>query len=150
MPPLLHRLSDLRPEQINWIGSSFGLTPALFRFWKRSGYVPLYVRQTENELTGEHTAVVLRGLTSTREQTAPWLSAFAVGALAGHPFNRKLSRDARTDFRKRFLSLLSFAFREIPAVNALSILEAASSAELSDAGRKRELDHTNHFAVFRC
>jgi tRNA(Met) C34 N-acetyltransferase TmcA len=38
---------------------------------------------------------------------------------------------ARTDFRKRFLSLLSFAFRDIASVNALSILEAASAAELA-------------------
>jgi N-acetyltransferase 10 len=80
MPPLLHRLSDVKPEQIDWLGASFGLTPTLFRFWKRSGYVPLYLRQTENELTGEHTCVVLRGLSSTKEQTAPWLSAFAQGA----------------------------------------------------------------------
>ena len=82
MPPLLHRLGELRPERLDWLGVSYGLTPTLFRFWKRAGYVPLYVRQTENDLTGEHTCVMVRGLSSTKLDTAPWLSAFAQGASA--------------------------------------------------------------------
>ena len=33
----------------------------------------------------------------------------------------------RVDFRRRFLSLLSFKFREFGSVTALSVLEAANS-----------------------
>jgi N-acetyltransferase 10 len=79
MPPLLQRLSELRPESLDYLGVSYGITPSLFRFWKRAGYVPLYLRQTENELTGEHTCVMLRGLSSNREETDRWLGAFMTG-----------------------------------------------------------------------
>lgn len=114
MPPLLQRLSELKPQQLDWLGVSFGMTPQLLKFWKRSGYVPLYLRQTTNELTGEHTCVMLRGMAGEEGQAAKgWLGAFA------------------GDFRKRFLSLLSYKFREFPSVTALSIIEAANAADLS-------------------
>lgn len=51
-------------------------------FWKRSGYVPLYVRQTASELTGEHTCVMVRGLNSSTEGELEWLTEFTKGKLA--------------------------------------------------------------------
>lgn len=51
------------------------------RFWKRAGYVPLYVRQTTSELTGEHSCVMVRGLNSSTEQDLEWLAEFAKGLL---------------------------------------------------------------------
>lgn len=50
------------------------------RFWKRAGYIPLYVRQTQSELTGEHTCVMVRGLNSLADSELEWLSEFAKGA----------------------------------------------------------------------
>ncbi|KAF8550100.1 DUF699-domain-containing protein [Imleria badia] len=109
MPPLLQRLSERKPESLDYLGVSFGLTPSLLRFWKRAGFVPLYLRQTQSELTGEHTCVMVRGLNSSAERDLEWLGEFA------------------KDFRRRFLSLLSFKFREFGSVTALSILEAANA-----------------------
>lgn len=106
LPPLLERLSERQPESLDWLGVSYGLTPELFRFWKKSGYTPLYVRQTPNELTGEYSTVQLKTLHGTHG----WLAAFA------------------SDFRKRFSTLLSFKFRELRTLTALSVLEAASGA----------------------
>ncbi|KAF8638996.1 hypothetical protein AX17_001798 [Amanita inopinata Kibby_2008] len=109
MPPLLQRLSERKPENLDYLGVSYGLTPQLLRFWKRAGYVPLYMRQTASELTGEHTCVMVRGLNSSVESELEWLGEFA------------------KDFRRRFLSLLSYKFREFGSVTALSVLEAASA-----------------------
>jgi hypothetical protein len=81
MPPLLQRLSERRPEQLDYVGVSYGLTKDLLRFWKRAGYVPLYIRQTTNDLTGEHTCVMLRTLASQVAGSEGWLSAFAQGEL---------------------------------------------------------------------
>ncbi|KAI9320989.1 GNAT acetyltransferase 2-domain-containing protein [Dichotomocladium elegans] len=106
MPPLLSKLSDKRAPRLDYLGVSYGLTPALHKFWKRAGFVPLYIRQTPNDLTGEHTCVMLNTL-DNGVSTAPWLEAFA------------------RDFSKRFLNLLSYQFRVFPVVNALSVLEAA-------------------------
>ncbi|KAF9458787.1 DUF699-domain-containing protein [Collybia nuda] len=109
MPPLLQRLSERKPETLDWLGVSYGLTPQLLRFWKRAGYVPLYIRQTTSELTGEHACVMVRGLNSAVQGEIRWLGEFA------------------KDFRKRFLSLLSYKFREFGSVMALSVLEAANA-----------------------
>lgn len=109
MPALLQRLSDRRPEPIDWLGVSFGLTPSLLRFWKKAGYTPLYVRQASNDLTGEHTTVMLRGtMQETDQSELSWLSEFS------------------TDFRKRFAALLGFKFRSFSAISALNIFEAVS------------------------
>ncbi|PWN52856.1 DUF699-domain-containing protein [Violaceomyces palustris] len=110
MPALLQRLSERRPEALDWLGVSYGLTPSLFKFWKRAGYTPLYIRQVPNDLTGEYTAIQLRALdTPTSTAGSAWLGALA------------------TDFRRRFISLLSFRFREFSSITALNVLEAASN-----------------------
>ena len=62
MPALLQRLSERRPESLDWLGVSYGLTPQLFKFWKKAGYSPLWVRQIANDLTGEYTTVMLRSI----------------------------------------------------------------------------------------
>ncbi|KAL1627727.1 N-acetyltransferase 10 [Neofusicoccum ribis] len=108
MPPLFARLSERKPPSLEWMGVSYGLTKELQRFWKRSSFVPVYLRQTANDLTGEHTCVMLRTLEA--QNTDPsWLGAFS------------------RDFQRRFLSLLSYQFRTFESPVALSINEAASS-----------------------
>ncbi|KAG9220365.1 hypothetical protein CCMSSC00406_0006630 [Pleurotus cornucopiae] len=125
MPPLLQKLTERKPEQLDYLGVSYGLTPQLLRFWKRSGYVPLYVRQTASELTGEHTCVMVRGLNSSTEGELEWLTEFT------------------KDFRRRFLSLLSFKFREFASVTALSVLEAANTGlKKADDSQTKELTST--------
>lgn len=79
MPPLLQRLTERKPEALEYLGVSYGLTPQLLRFWKRSGYVPLYIRQTTNELTGEHTCVMVRGIGDAHGDNVEWLAEFAKG-----------------------------------------------------------------------
>ncbi|KAI0287271.1 GNAT acetyltransferase 2-domain-containing protein [Russula brevipes] len=109
MPPLLQRLAERKPENIDYLGVSFGLTSQLLRFWKRGGYVPLYIRQTQSELTGEHTIVMVRGLKSSTDEELGWLGELS------------------NDFRRRFLTLLSFKFREFNSIMGLSVLEAANA-----------------------
>jgi len=115
LPPLFAKLSERRPEPLEYIGVSYGLTQPLHKFWKRASFAPVYLRQTPNDLTGEHTCVMLRPLGDGTDPS--WLGAFA------------------NDFHRRFLSLLSYKFREFPAILALTIEESAS------AGAK--LDPTN-------
>ncbi|KAF2266091.1 DUF699-domain-containing protein [Lojkania enalia] len=113
MPPLFARLSELKAPQLDYVGVSYGLTPPLHKFWKRASFVPVYLRQTPNELTGEHTCVMLRSLETTSSDGS-WVAAFA------------------KDFQKRFLSLLSYQFRTFASVTALSIDESASRGSKLD------------------
>lgn len=127
MPPLFGKLSERRPDVLDYIGVSYGLTPPLHKFWKRSSFVPVYLRQTPNDLTGEHTCVMLRTL-ATGSNDVSWLGAFA------------------RDFHKRFLSLLSYQFREFASVLSLSICESANAGAKADTSlkpqpvRKTDLD----------
>lgn len=58
--PILQKLSERKPAPLHYIGTSFGVTKELFTFWKKNNFVPIYLRQTANELTGEHTCVMIR------------------------------------------------------------------------------------------
>lgn len=102
LPPLLQKLSERKPEKLHYIGTSFGITLPLFRFWKKSSFVPLYIRQTVNEITGEHSCVMLRAL-NIDEILPDWLEKYSI------------------DFHKRFLSLCSFSFTEFSTTLALEI-----------------------------
>ena len=106
MPPLFARLPERRPAALDYLGVSYGLTQPLHKFWKRGGFAPVYLRQTANELTGEHTCVMLRTLESGQNDPS-WLGAYA------------------KDFHRRFISLLSYQFRSFGSVQALALDESA-------------------------
>lgn len=151
MPPLLRRLSELTPEKLDYLGVSYGLTPSLFRFWKRTGYIPLYLRQTQNDLTGEHTCIMIKALDKSDrlKEDGTWLSAFAQGEfckltakVCKGSFQGTLSF---SDFRRRFISLLSFQFRHFPSITSLSVLEAAGAGEIASHRKARELYTSNFF-----
>ncbi|MGH0114495.1 UNVERIFIED_CONTAM: hypothetical protein FKN15_019635 [Acipenser sinensis] len=77
LPPLLLKLSERPAERLDYLGVSYGLTPPLLKFWKRAGFVPVYLRQTQNDLTGENTCIMLKELNSEEaSQQSNWLPAF--------------------------------------------------------------------------
>uniref|UniRef100_A0A8D3E5W6 RNA cytidine acetyltransferase n=1 Tax=Scophthalmus maximus TaxID=52904 RepID=A0A8D3E5W6_SCOMX len=103
LPPLLLKLSERRAERLDYLGVSYGLTTQLLKFWKKAGYSPVYLRQTPNDLTGEHSVVMLKELnTDEAPEQSQWLSAFW------------------KDFRRRFLSLLSYQFSSFSPSMALN------------------------------
>ncbi|XP_047369805.1 RNA cytidine acetyltransferase isoform X2 [Vespa velutina] len=104
LPPLLLKLSERKAENLDYIGVSFGITEQLLKFWKRSSFVPVYIRQTSNDITGEHSCIMLYKINSDQETDNNWLSAYW------------------KDFRRRFITLLSYSFNTYPASLSLSIL----------------------------
>lgn len=120
LPPLLLKLSEKAPYYLDYLGVSYGLTKSLHKFWKNNSFTPVYLRQTANDLTGEHTCVMI----STLEQREDaWLKEFA------------------KDFYKRFLSLLSYNFKDFSAVQVLNIIESTNvTFEGSKAIDKLEID----------
>lgn len=49
LKPLLKNLSEISAPKMHYLGTSYGLTKELFGFWMKSGYKPVYVRQTCND-----------------------------------------------------------------------------------------------------
>lgn len=83
MPPLLLKLNEIPPQPIHYMGVSYGLTLQLHIFWKRVGFSPLYVRQTQNDLTGEHTCVMIKPLSIRKDIEThcadDWMVQFSKG-----------------------------------------------------------------------
>ncbi|KAL7576417.1 hypothetical protein ACA910_018221 [Epithemia clementina (nom. ined.)] len=105
LPPLLLPLTEVKVPRLDWIGTSFGLTYELHKFWARAGLRMLYLRQTKNELTGEYSAIMVRALPRTTGVDDSWFSAFL------------------SDTKRRFIALLAGAFRDMEVRSALSVLE---------------------------
>ncbi|EDQ88941.1 uncharacterized protein MONBRDRAFT_32524 [Monosiga brevicollis MX1] len=104
LPPLLLKLNEVPPERLDYLGVSFGATPELYKFWKKCEFAPVYLRQTQNNLTGEHTCIMLSPL-NTAAAAPEWLAEFW------------------KDFQRRFTALLPSAFKNLAPVLALGILE---------------------------
>nr|ALU63749.1 N-acetyltransferase 10 [Haliotis madaka] len=126
LPPLLLKLSERKAEKLDYLGVSYGLTTNLLRFWKKAGFSMVYLRQTANDLTGEHSCIMLKVLAEdidgTGRRDTTWLPAF------------------RKDFQRRFVSLLSYQFRTFHPSLALNILsEKGAKMESGDMSRA-ELD----------
>ncbi|KAK7877527.1 hypothetical protein WMY93_031773 [Mugilogobius chulae] len=116
LPPLLLKLSERRAERLDYLGVSYGLTAQLLKFWKKAGYTPVYLRQTP------HSCVMLKELnTEEAPEQGQWLTAFW------------------KDFRRRFLSLLSYQFSNFSPSLALNILQNKKAKEETSILRSSEL-----------
>lgn len=102
LPPLLNKLSERKAERLNYLGTSFGLTNELLKFWKKNGYVPVYIRQTTSDLTGEHSCIMVKSIEETTENN--WLNEYFL------------------DFRKRFVNLLGYQFRNFKIPLPLNVI----------------------------
>ncbi|KDR10713.1 RNA cytidine acetyltransferase [Zootermopsis nevadensis] len=131
LPPLLLKLSERPPEHLQYLGVSFGLTAPLLKFWKRAEFVPVYLRQTTNDLTGEHSCIMLHLLDNSyssgdgetdQAKKGSWLAEYWA------------------DFRRRFISLLGFQFRSFTPILALSVLQNKTWKQEQAVLSKMELD----------
>lgn len=108
LPPLFMKLSERRPEHLDYLGVSFGLTGQLLKFWKKGGYVPVYLGQRTNELTGEYSCIMLNVLNDSVFKESDWLLEYW------------------THFRRRFINNLSREFKNFSPSLGLSMLTNTS------------------------
>lgn len=104
LPPLLLKLSERRPERLNYLGVSFGLSERVLKFWKKAGYIPVYVKSKANDLTGEHSCIMLNVLKDDDLTENDWLLAYW------------------TEFRTRFVELLGYQVKQFSSELGLSLL----------------------------
>lgn len=124
LPPLLMSLEERVAEKLDYMGVSFGLTTELLKFWKRNNYLPVYIRQTASDITGEHSCIMLRKI-KTDDQ--PDSNGMEVDTEYDHREIQK-QEDWLTsffkEFRGDFLELLVHQFRSFSPQLALSIVRA--------------------------
>lgn len=105
IPTLLKRLPERKPEVLDYIGTSYGLTQELLKFWKSQKFIPVYLSQKENDLTGEHSCIMIASLSGDRIETKDWLHQYFI------------------DFRRRAIKLLPKSFTKYTTGLALSLLD---------------------------
>lgn len=132
LPPLLTNVVDRSPERLHWLGVSYGLTTSLLQFWNRHRFQMCYVRQSCNELTGEHSCIVLREISTSSSVKSQkitthitprdgWLESFV------------------SDYRRRLNALMSYSFAKFETVLALTLLDpnkeltSSAASSTSDA-----------------
>ncbi|MFB6162235.1 MAG: tRNA(Met) cytidine acetyltransferase TmcA [Halococcoides sp.] len=81
---LLERIRD--EAAVDWVGAGFGATPGLLAFWNRAGFDIVHCSLTRNASSGEHSAIVIDGLTSAGdalcERHTRWFARRIGGMLA--------------------------------------------------------------------
>ncbi|OII73629.1 uncharacterized protein cubi_03427 [Cryptosporidium ubiquitum] len=103
IPPLLEPVEDIQyilkeNERIDYIGTAFGITSELLKFWSKLGFLPVYIRQQVSEVTGEHSVILLKSIGDC------WLSPLV------------------QDFSSRTIQYVSSPqFKQMPVVLALSL-----------------------------
>lgn len=122
IPTLLKRLAERKPERLDYIGTSFGLTKELLKFWKSQKFVPVYLSQKANDLTGEYSTILISSLNTKKTDTKNWLSMYYY------------------DFRRRFMKLLAKTFQDFSTGLALSVLDNDAVAMKSDVLTKDIID----------
>ncbi|CAK9065097.1 unnamed protein product [Durusdinium trenchii] len=128
VPPLLEAVSEVPPPyELDYVGTSFGLTLELFEFWRRAGFRPVYLRQQPHAGTGEHSSILVRSLQP----------------LEGEPRAAPILDHFVADFRLRFLRLLQGPFAKQPTRLALSVVDPLPA----DAAAAREENEENESTV---
>ncbi|EED91398.1 predicted protein [Thalassiosira pseudonana CCMP1335] len=128
LPPLLLPLSTIPTPRLDWLGTSFGLTPSLHNFWQRKvGMTLLYLRQTSNELTGEHSAIMIRALPRRSGWDDAWLPAFGVDA------RRRIGRLLGGSFRGMDVSLAVSLMGDVAALQEVKKRSGTQSTKLTSS-----------------
>jgi len=115
-PALLSCCEDTPPNyRVDYIGTSFGLTLELYNFWSRLEFLPVYLRQSESDITGEHSCIMLRPLKKRIHDEEEDESYFITTSRWVENFT--------ADFRSRFVHLLSSSFKNLGITLSLSLLD---------------------------
>jgi len=103
-----HALKKLCEEAVekkfDWIGSGFGATPELLRFWLRNGFYPLAVGPMRNKVSGEFSVIVVKPLSEKASE-----------------FIWEIGRE----FRLRFISALADPYFNMDMETAWTLLSKA-------------------------
>jgi len=116
---LLDLLEREARSTVDWLGVGYGATPDLLSFWTDNGFSTVHLSTTRNDVSGEHSAIMLRP-TSER--------------------GRKLRERHAAGFAVRIAGVLSDALSDLdPDVvrGALRATEASVDPDLAAAGWRR-------------
>jgi len=93
---------EARARGYDWIGSGFGATEELLRFWIKNGFIPVHISPDRNPVSAEYTVLVIKPLNDTWKRIVDIVSR---------------------EFREKVLSSLFDTYRDLEIGIALQLLE---------------------------
>lgn len=58
----LRKVVEWAQQKMDWVGSSFGISLGLLKFWSKNGFLPIHITPHRKETSGEHSVVMLKAL----------------------------------------------------------------------------------------
>lgn len=98
-------LNKLSEEDVDWLGTSFGATEDLLRFWKRNGFFTIYVSPLPNESTGEYSITMIRPLSTKAKE---------------------IIETIRKRFISRFIDMMGEVYKDMDPYLAAMILDTST------------------------
>ncbi len=92
-----------KDRNMDWVGSGFGVSPELLRFWLRNGFIPVHITPQRNEISGEHTVIVLKPLKMHVEEKVDTIN---------------------TDFTRRLIEYLADELKDLETETAIGLLKS--------------------------
>ncbi|RLI86595.1 MAG: tRNA(Met) cytidine acetyltransferase [Archaeoglobales archaeon] len=100
----LRRVIDwARDRDMDWVGSGFGVSPELLRFWLKNDFTPVHITPQRNEVSGEHTVIVLKPLKMHVEEKV---------------------ENINVDFVRRLIEYLSDELKDLETETAMGLLKS--------------------------
>lgn len=87
---------------LDWVGSGFGVSGQLLKFWVKNGYIPVHISPDRNPVSGEYTILVLQPISEKA---------------------REMVEKARGEFKLKLLNSLFINYRELEPEIALILLD---------------------------
>ena len=102
-------IQEAKKRGMDYIGASFGATVALLKFWLSNGFLPMHMTTSRNEVSAEHSVVVIKPLNNEFEKELKWM---------------------KEEFVKRFMYWLIEPLRDLNSNIALAILDAYEGKDI--------------------
>lgn len=90
-----------KQNELDWVGSGFGVSSELVRFWLKNGFLPIHMTPQRNEVSGEYTIIVLRSIKVDKAVV-----------------------EMNVEFIRRFIEYLSDELSDLETETAISILKS--------------------------
>lgn len=109
-------IEEAKEEGLDYVGSSFGATSRLMRFWLKNGFLPMHISTSRNDVSAEFSVTVMRPLKKEFEEEL---------------------RTIRMKFMRRFMYWLFEPLRDLNSKVALDILDSYEGEDI-DLGLDEE------------
>ncbi len=77
----LRKVVEWAEQEMDWVGTGFGISMGLIKFWNKNGFFPIHITPHRKETSGEHSVMMLKVLNEGLDQKVREINAQFTGRL---------------------------------------------------------------------